>query len=192
MASEKTAFLIEWKAEIEPKGAVVALSRTLDNIDKKVFQNRTFTKSLWNSVALNIGKVIKKKFDTEGPGWKPLSPTYLKWKTSSQGKRVKVGAFGKRAIKFTDIGKLTGTLEKSATKRNKDANIFEVGDVPGWAGGRFKYAIDLNKLHYAKKVDDERPFFFLTGSEAQIIMKKAHVKVWNRMSKLIKQGKISR
>lgn len=194
MANPKINFLIEWNATFEPKNSNVALSRTLDNIDKKVFQDVSFTTSLWKSVARSIGKIVNKKFELQGPGWSPLHPVYLDWKRKAKAgrKKVKVGSFGKRLVKFTEIGRLTGTLRKSAVTMNKDANIFKVENVPGWAGGAFKYAIDLNKLPYAKKVNDRNEFFFVTENEAQRIMEKAYNKVWSRMSALLEKGAIVR
>lgn len=181
-------FLIEWNAEFVPKGGLTQLSRTLDNIPAEIFKDGKFTEVLWKSVGKNIGKIVRNKFKKEGPGWKRLSLRYSEWKLKNQGKRIKVGTFGKRTIKFTQIGKLTGILEKSATIPNKDANIFEVKDIKGWKGGSFKYAINLEKLPYAGHINAERPFFFLEEAEANTIMKKARTRVWNKMTKVLRQG----
>ena len=80
----------------------------------------------------------------------------------------------------------------SATSRNKDANIFEIKNVPGFEGGSFKYAIDGKKLPYAFYFDQERPFFFLEADEANEITKKLATTVQLRMVKLWKAGKIQR
>src|SRR3990167_4183302 len=159
----QTNLLIEWKAEFIPKNAPIRLSRVFRNIDESITKDRAFMTQFWKYTGERIGRLIKKKFDSGGPGWIPLSAKYIEWKQYAVSKnlQIPVGVFGNRRAKFTDIGKLTGTLERSATKPNVDANIFEVQNVPDFEGGIFKYAISVNKLPYAKKFDDERPFFFL-------------------------------
>lgn len=182
----KINFLIRWDAEFKPKNAPIALARTLNNIDAGIFKDTTFVTDLWKTVAKKIGKIVDRRFIAQGPGWTPLKPKYLSWKKRmvSQGKRIKVGSFSKRKIKFIKMGQLTGTLRRSATKKKKDANIFEVGNTPGWIGGALTYAIDLKKLPYAKFFNDKRRFFFLEESESQEVMKAAQKKIRARMREL--------
>lgn len=184
----KTNLLIEWKADFVPKDAPIRLSRIFRNIDQAITKDRAFMQSFWDYTASQIGQIIKKKFDSGGPGWKSLAPTYLKWKQNAviQTKQIKAGVFGNRLAKFTEIGRLTGTLETSATKKNEDANIFEVQNVPDYEGGIFKYGISVSKLPYARKFDKERPFFFLYSEEANKIMRQLHTKIIQRVKVLYK------
>jgi hypothetical protein len=187
-------FLIRWEADIIPKKAGIGLSRALMSIDKKVFKSPTFMNNLWNSVFFQISKHVDKKFEAGGPGWRSLSPLYIEWKKRAvnKGYKVKVGSFGKRRCKWNKMGMLTGTLRRSATKRGKDANIFEIKNVPGWVGGSFRYAISGAKLSYASYFDKKREFFFLTEKESELVMKSAQRKIRGRMSSLIKKGVITR
>lgn len=181
----ETGLLIEWKAELDPKDSATKLSRTIGRVDEAVFKDTTFMHSVWNTVFFQISKFVRKRFDSEGPGWKSLVPKYREWKSKNQGKFIDVGpTFGKRKIKFTEIGRLTGTLKTSATKKNKDANIFKVENVPNFRGGAFKYAIDLRKLPYAGHFDNVREFFFLTAKEQDQVMKTVwQQKVWPKIKK---------
>lgn len=162
---------IEWRVEVDKK-EVTRYRKFFVTLDKATFHNPSFSNAMWNSVAKKIGKFIESRFKKRGPGWKPLSDKYAKWKLRavSRGKTIEAGQFGKRLCKMTQMGRLTNTLFPSATIKNKDANIFEVKDIPGMSGGSFRYAISLDKLPYAKSFNDKRPFFYLSDQEANEVM----------------------
>ena len=69
------------------------------------------------------------------------------------------------------MGKLTGVMFDSATKRGRFANLFEVQDGPNYEASTFRYSIDLTKLPYAKYFDDKRHFFYLEAEEGMKVMK---------------------
>jgi len=180
-------FLVEWETAWEPPQGPKLLSRVLTNLDKRIFTSG-FLDRFWNKVARDIGRAVAEKFETK-PGWPPLKPRYRKWKVSAvaHGWKVKVGAFGKKVAKFTEMGKLTGIMYESATRKRRWANIFEIRDEPHFRKAHFKYAIDLTKLPYARKFDTIRPFFYLTAEEANKVMKNLHLICWREMRKVIKQ-----
>lgn len=165
-------FLIQWQVDWKPPEAATKLSMGFRNIDERVFHDRNFMENFWHKTVRSIGNYIKQRFD-EKPGWPPLKQRYLDWKNRavSQGMRVQVGTIGQRTAKFTEMGKLTGSLFESATKKGKVANIFEIMDTPSYEGGMFRYSIDLEKLPYAKWFDEKRPFFYLENDEGMKVLK---------------------
>lgn len=184
----KTNLLIEWKADFVPHDAPIRLSRVFRNIDEAITKDKVFMTNFWRGAGEEIGKIIKKKFDSGGPGWIPLVPRYIEWKENAvaKNKQIEVGVFGNRMAKFTEVGKLTGSLETSTTKPNVDANFFEVQSTPDFEGGIFRYGIHVDMIPYARKFDKKRPFFFLYSDEAQKIMKSLHKKIMQRISVLFK------
>ncbi len=159
--------LITWKVELENATEIIRDFNNLDN----ALKNKVFSNTMWMQVFEKISEFIKKRFEEGLSSWRPLTPKYRKWKQSavSNSKQVKVGSFGKRVCKLTDMGKLTNTMYTSATEKNKDANIFEVKSIAN--GSMFRYAISGNKLPYSIYFDKKRPFFFITEEEAEQVFK---------------------
>ena len=158
---------IEWK--IETSGFFEAI-RDFEKLNSDFTSNKLFTDSMWNAVFKKISNFIQKRFEEGKSGWKPLTRRYLKWKISAarRGVQIPVGTFGKRVCKLSAIGRLTDTMYPSATEK-RFANIFEVNKITN--GANFRYAIDGNKLPYAKYFDNKRPFFFITPEEAEEVFK---------------------
>lgn len=158
---------ITWKIELENATEIIRDIQGLDN----ALKNKTFSNTMWMQVFEKISEFIKKRFEEGKHSWMPLTPRYRKWKQHavSAGKQVKVGSFGKRVCKLTEIGHLTNTMYTSATEKNKDANLFDVKTIAN--GSMFRYAISGNKLPYSIYFDKKRPFFFITEEEAEEIFK---------------------
>ena len=156
---------ITWIVEINGANEIIRDFNNLDN----ALKNKVFSNTMWMQVFEKISEFIKKRFEEGKSTWRPLTPRYRKWKqyAVSNSKQVKVGSFGKRVCKLTDMGKLTRTMYTSATEKNKDANIFEVKSISN--GSMFRYAISGNKLPYSIYFDKKRPFFFITEEEAEEI-----------------------
>ena len=166
---------ISWQVDI--KGAS-ELIKTFENVDKSIFNDREFANTIWNAVFKKISSFIQKRFEEGKSSWKPLDKKYLKWKVSAarRGVQVPVGSFGKRVCKLTAIGRLTDTMYPSATEK-RFANIFEIGNSQGFNGGSFRYAIDGNKMPYAKYFDNKREFFYITDTEAEEVFKTIENKI---------------
>ena len=154
---------ITWKIELEGATEIIRDIEGLDN----ALKNKAFSNTMWAQVFEKISEFIKKRFEEGKSSWKPLTPRYRKWKqlAVSSGRQVKVGSFGKRVCKLTELGRLTNTMYTSATEKNKDANIFEVNQIAN--GSMMRYAISGNKLPYSIYFDKKRPFFFITEEEAE-------------------------
>lgn len=180
-------FLVEWEAKWDPPEGPKLLSRILEGIDERVFQSG-FLDRFWKKVHRDIAKAVDNKFSTK-PGWPPLSPKYKHKKEImvKRGYKIRVGTFGRKICKFTEMGKLTGVMYLSATKK-RYAHVFEVMDVPNFKKAKMKYAIDLSKIPYPKYFDKRRPFFYLTETEAQKVMKGLHYICWREMRKVISKG----
>lgn len=160
--------MVIWKVEIDGATEII---RDIQGIDEAL-KNKTFTNTLWKNIFEQISVFIKKRFEEgKASSWKPLTPKYKKWKTMavSKGYQVKVGSFGKRVCKLTDLGRLTNTMYTSATKRDKDANIFEINKIAD--GVQFRYAISGNKLPHALYFNNKREFFWITEEEAEEVFK---------------------
>src|SRR3990167_244157 len=155
--------MVTWKIELENANEII---RNIEGLDEAL-KNKTFTNALWKQVFQQISVFIKKRFEECQSSWKPLTPVYRKWKTRavSKGYKIKVGSFGKRVCKLSDLGKLTNTMYTSATQREKDGNIFEINKIAN--GVQFRYAISGSKLPYAKYFDNKREFFFISEEEAE-------------------------
>src|SRR4030067_1004317 len=140
---------ISWQVDI--KGAT-ELIKDFEKLDSALFKDREFANSIWNAVFKKISSFVQKRFEEGKTSWTPLNKRYLKWKVSAarRGVQVPVGTFGKRVCKLTAIGRLTDTMYPSAIER-RYANIFETTSVPN--GMQMRYAIDGNKLPYAKYFD---------------------------------------
>lgn len=151
--------------DIEETNSIIKSMRA---VESSIFNNRSFAESIWNKVSKQISLYIQKRFEEGKSSWTPLTEKYLRWKVSatSKGKQVSVGSFGKRVCQLTEIGRLTDTMYPSAVEK-RFANIFEIKDVPNFSGGFFRYAIDGNKMPYAKYFDKKRPFFWITSEEAE-------------------------
>ena len=182
-------FLIRWDVDWDPKNATVKMEQVFRNIDERIFHDPKWMESFWHDTARQIGKFVKEKFDKK-EGWPPLSTAYLDWKNKAveRGYKVQAGAFGKRLAKFTEMGKLTGVLINSATKRGKYANEFEVLDSPQYEGGTFRYSIDLTQLPYAKPVHAKRPFFYLDPEEGLKVMKALQPRLIRKLHQLWRLG----
>lgn len=154
---------ITWKIELENATEII---RDLEGLDNAL-KNQAFSDTMWAQVFDKISGFIKKRFEEGKSSWIPLTPRYRKWKqyAVSNGKQVRVGSFGKRVCKMSEIGRLTNTMYQSATERSKDANIFEVKSVAN--GSMMRYAISGNKLPYSIFFDKKRPFFWITEEEAE-------------------------
>src|SRR3989304_7425829 len=174
---------ISWQVEI--KGAS-ELIKDFEKLDSALFKDREFANTIWNAVFKKISSFIQKRFEEGKTSWTPLNKRYLKWKVSAarRGVQVPVGSFGKRVCKLTAIGRLTDTMYPSATKRGKDANIFEIKDSSNFAGGSFRYAIDGNKLPHAIYFDKKRPFFWITSEEAEEVFQIIEGKVLNKIDSI--------
>jgi len=180
-------FLVEWEAKWDPPEGPKLLSRVLMGIDERIFHSG-FLMKFWGKVHKDIAKYVDNKFRTK-PGWPPLSPRYRRWKEKAVrgGYRIRDGTFGRKICKFTEMGKLTGVMYLSATKK-RYAHVFEILDEPNFKKAKMKYAIDITKLPYAKYFDNIRPFFYLDESEANRIMKNLHYVCWREMRKIISRG----
>ena len=157
--------MVTWKVELVNAHEII---RDFEGLDEAL-KNKTFTNALWKNIHRQISVFIKKRFSEGISSWKPLTPMYRKWKTRavSKGYKVKVGSFGKRVCKLTDLGRLTNTMYTSATQREKDGNIFEISKIAN--GVQFRYAISGSKLPYAKYFNNKREFFFITEEESSEI-----------------------
>ena len=166
---------ISWQVEI--KGAS-ELIKDFEKLDSALFKDREFANSIWNAVFKKISSFVQKRFEEGKTSWTPLNKRYLKWKVSAarRGVQVPVGTFGKRVCKLTAIGRLTDTMYPSATEK-RFANIFEIGNSQGFNGGSFRYAIDGNKMPYAKYFDNKREFFYITDTEAEEVFKTIENKI---------------
>lgn len=158
---------ITWKIELEGATEIIRDIAGLDN----ALKNKAFSNTFWEQIFNKISEFIKKRFEEGKSNWVPLTPRYRKWKqfAVSKGQQVRVGSFGKRVCKLTEIGRLTNTMYQSATEKGKDANIFEVKSVAN--GSMMRYAISGNKLPYSIFFDKKRPFFFITEEEAEQVFK---------------------
>ncbi len=160
---------IEWQLEVNPDelGSIV---KSLEGVDTNVFNNSEFASSMWDKVFKQISLYIQKRFEEGKSTWAPLTEKYYKWKVSAarRGVQVTAGSFGKRICQLTEIGRLTDTMYPSAIEK-RFANIFEVKESATLNGGSFRYAIDGNKMPYARYFNNKRPFFWITSDEAKEI-----------------------
>jgi len=166
---------ISWQVDIK---GVTELIKDFEHLDSALFKDREFANSIWNAVFRKISSFIQKRFEEGKTSWTPLTRKYLKWKVSAarRGVQIPVGSFGKRVCKLSAIGRLTDTMYPSATEK-RFANIFEIGNSQGFNGGSFRYAIDGNKLPYAKYFDNKREFFYITDTEAEEVFKTIENKI---------------
>lgn len=176
---------IEWQITANPD--VYSIVKDIEYLDSSVFHDSGFADYVWNQVYKKISIFIQNRFEEGKSKWKPLSPKYVKWKVSAarRGAQVPVGTFGNRVCKLTSIGRLTDTLYPSATEK-RFANIFRVESSDGFNGGTFKYAIDGNKLPYAKYFNNKREFFYLTNAEAEQVFKVIIDKIDNKLDTIWK------
>jgi len=182
-------FLVRWQVDWRPPNAPVKMEQVFRRIDERVFHDRTWMVRFWERTARTIGKFVSERFQSK-PGWPPLKPIYLEWKNRaiSRGYKIRVGTFGRRQVKYTEMGKLTGTLFTSATKAKKMANVFEIEDGPQYEGATFRYSIDLEKLPYAKVFDKRRPFFYLEPTEGMRVMKELQPGLIRKLHQLYRMG----
>jgi len=140
--------------------------------------------SFWRKTTREISKSVADKFAKKS-GWQPLKPAYIEWKNRAveRGYKIQAGAFSNRRARFVEMGKLTGTLYASATKRGKFANIFAIEDGPQFEAATFRYSIDLTRLPYAKVFHDKRPFFYLEATEWMGILKELQKKLILKLRK---------
>lgn len=157
---------IEWKIEVSP--TIHSIIKDFKNLDAALVSNKFFTDMMWKQVVMQIGKYIEQRFRDKA-GWQALSSKYKKWKEYAvrKGLSIPVGNLGNRVCKLTEMGRLTNTMFVSATQKDKDANIFEINNMPNNVS--FRYAISGEKLSYAYYFDKKRPFFYLTDDEAERI-----------------------
>lgn len=173
---------IQWDIEVSP--SIHSIIRDFENLDSAI-SNEIVSDTLWNTVFKKISTFIQKRFEEGKGSWKPLTPKYAKWKVSAarRGVQVPVGSFGNRVCKLTALGRLTDTMYPSATER-RFANIFEINKITN--GVRFRYAIDGNKLPYAKYFNNKREFFYITSEEAEQVFKIITDKINNKLDTIWK------
>ena len=173
---------IEWTIDVSP--SIHSIIKDIENVDNAI-NDELVNDSMWNVVFKKISTFIQKRFEEGKSNWKPLTPKYVKWKVSAarRGVQVPVGSFGRRVCKLTAIGRLTDTMYPSATEK-RFANIFEVSKIAN--GAQFRYAIDGNKLSYAKYFNNKREFFYVTSEEAEQIFKIITDRISNKIDTIWK------
>ena len=173
---------IEWTIDVSP--SIHSIIKDIENVDNAI-NDELVNDSMWNVVFKKISTFIQKRFEEGKASWRPLSPKYVKWKVSAarRGVQVPVGTFGRRVCKLTSIGRLTDTLYPSATEK-RFANIFEVNKIAN--GVQFRYAIDGNKLPYAKYFNNKREFFYITSEEAEQVFKIITDRISNKIDTILK------